>query len=725
MNELFVKIGADFSELQKGLENAQDKINNFGKSTSNLGASLSKNLTAPILIVGGGLLGLAKKTGDYADRILDLNAITGMSTDSIQEWQHVTKIAGVDTESVTDATIKLNRQLFSLENGSGKASESFEKLGLNFEDFNQLSADDRIAILIDRLSRIENDADRARIGTELLGGAWQDIAPIVALGADEINKARLEANELGSVMGEDALNSANNFRIMMERLKTQVTNTGRELAMKFLPIVEKHLVPLIEDHLVPALEKLADFIDIGFKKFESLSDSNQKLVLGFIGVLAILGPVLIVVGKLISIFSLVLSPVGLVILAIAGITTAILYLYENNEDFANFVIVIWEKISKAFEILGSSFKYLIEGDLFSAFEEFEYLMQKIFGYSTEFSEKIYIVVENAIYKITEIIKTLGHMFQSVIKGDISNAIDDFETVLQIMFGYSSEFSEKINGALHTIKYNFRQVFEAIKNIIDTVLLPTLKKIIELFQNVYTQIQPILNDMLDFIGVVFGRILEFWNENGTQIVQAIINIVTFIANLFKKLFDDIIAIINFFLPFITGMFHVAWILIKDIFNSVLTIIMGLFKIFAGVFTGDWKKVWEGVQDVFAGIFLGVVNTFKGVINTMINYLNFFTSKLSSIKIKIPEVDIPLIGKVGGFEIGIPNIPKIPFLAEGGIVTSPTLAMIGEGGDEAVIPLNKLSELGGKQDIHIYLDGREITKSVAPQMVDMLRARGILA
>jgi hypothetical protein len=57
----------------------------------------------------------------------------------------------------------------------------------------------------------------------------------------------------------------------------------------------------------------------------------------------------------------------------------------------------------------------------------------------------------------------------------------------------------------------------------------------------------------------------------------------------------------------------------------------------------------------------------------------------------EFDISILGK--SFKINPPDIPPIPALAEGGIVTAPTLAMIGEGnGPEAVIPLSKLGSMG---------------------------------
>jgi hypothetical protein len=65
--------------------------------------------------------------------------------------------------------------------------------------------------------------------------------------------------------------------------------------------------------------------------------------------------------------------------------------------------------------------------------------------------------------------------------------------------------------------------------------------------------------------------------------------------------------------------------------------------------------------------------------------------------------------------------VPFLADGGIITSPTLAMVGEAGTEAVIPLNRLGDFGGAKETNIYLDGRKITGVLAPTMVDMIRGR----
>lgn len=67
-------------------------------------------------------------------------------------------------------------------------------------------------------------------------------------------------------------------------------------------------------------------------------------------------------------------------------------------------------------------------------------------------------------------------------------------------------------------------------------------------------------------------------------------------------------------------------------------------------------------------------------------------------------------------------KINNAAEGGIFTSPTIAMIGDGGrSEAVLPLSRLAEMTNAQPTHIYLDGREITRGIAPIMVDTIRQK----
>jgi hypothetical protein len=123
-----------------------------------------------------------------------------------------------------------------------------------------------------------------------------------------------------------------------------------------------------------------------------------------------------------------------------------------------------------------------------------------------------------------------------------------------------------------------------------------------------------------------------------------------------------------------------------------------------FVGNAVKLWvDGVK-----IYFGVVYTiFKTLFNSIASLWNNTIGKLS---FKFPSFVPGFGGK--GFDV-----PNIPLLAQGGIVTSPTLAMIGEGaGPEAVIPLSRMGEfgMGGGGNVTIHVNGGD------PQaVVDALR------
>ena len=94
----------------------------------------------------------------------------------------------------------------------------------------------------------------------------------------------------------------------------------------------------------------------------------------------------------------------------------------------------------------------------------------------------------------------------------------------------------------------------------------------------------------------------------------------------------------------------------------------------------KKVGSSVADFIGGVFESTMGTVKGVINSVIELINGAIGTINKIKVDIPE----WVPKFGGSSFGL-NIPKIPKLAEGGIVDRATLAMIGEAGKEVVMPL----------------------------------------
>ena len=105
------------------------------------------------------------------------------------------------------------------------------------------------------------------------------------------------------------------------------------------------------------------------------------------------------------------------------------------------------------------------------------------------------------------------------------------------------------------------------------------------------------------------------------------------------------------------------------------------------SGTLNRIWDGIRTTAASKWAGVRDTIRGAVNSIISLINKFIRFWNRIEIRVPSVEIPLVGTVGGWSVRVPQLPEIPMLAKGGIVTNPTLAMIGEAGPEAVVPLRR--------------------------------------
>ncbi len=103
----------------------------------------------------------------------------------------------------------------------------------------------------------------------------------------------------------------------------------------------------------------------------------------------------------------------------------------------------------------------------------------------------------------------------------------------------------------------------------------------------------------------------------------------------------------------------------------------------------KRVWEDIKKTISDVWTGIKNIVKSGVNFLISQLNSFILGVN--KIKIPD----WVPAVGGKSL---NIPTIPRLSKGGIVNRATLALVGEAGKEAVMPLENntgwINELAGK-------------------------------
>jgi hypothetical protein len=146
-------------------------------------------------------------------------------------------------------------------------------------------------------------------------------------------------------------------------------------------------------------------------------------------------------------------------------------------------------------------------------------------------------------------------------------------------------------------------------------------------------------------------------------------------------------------------------------ALIALIIGAYKRFES-FRNIVDAVFGAIKWWVTNVTIPIVESLLGVFKTVFNGIaRIWNNTIGKAQIKIPDI-IGLPGRGQTF-----GVPKIPMLADGGIVTSPTLALIGEGrGPEAVIPLNRMSEFtgGGGNNVNIHVNGAD------PQaVVDALR------
>lgn len=213
-------------------------------------------------------------------------------------------------------------------------------------------------------------------------------------------------------------------------------------------------------------------------------------------------------------------------------------------------------------------------------------------------------------KQTEAWQMIQNAVQMVVE-KFQEFISNFDTIKQNVM--NSAIWDTLKGYLQALVDFWTGIFSGEGNLGETF--------VRIFNMIKEVAVPILNDAIEFVKSIVGQLTTFWNENGTQIVEAVKNAFQFIAT-----------IIGFIMPLVAGIIASVWNNIKGVIQGALDIIMGAVKIFTGLFTGDWSKLWEGVKQLLGGALQFLWNLWNLIM--MKNFLNgiknFVTNGIASIK-----------------------------------------------------------------------------------------------
>lgn len=143
--------------------------------------------------------------------------------------------------------------------------------------------------------------------------------------------------------------------------------------------------------------------------------------------------------------------------------------------------------------------------------------------------------------------------------------------------------------------------------------------------------------------------------------------------------------------------------------------------AAAVKGFFEGIWHGMGDFVKSAFSRVGDVVKGYFNFYIGLINTVIRAINGIHVKVPD----WVPGIGGKDFGL-NIPQIPKLAEGGIVSRPTVALVGEAGPEAVVPLRRLGGGGVNVTVHVHgsvVQERDLAVAVRDNIAQLMRRKGL--
>ena len=234
--------------------------------------------------------------------------------------------------------------------------------------------------------------------------------------------------------------------------------------------------------------------------------------------------------------------------------------------------------------------------------------------------------------IFEIFTTIGNFLREIWEGITNWLSDTWDNIKQY-------FVDKWNGMIEWFKGLWQGLSDWFWGI--------LSKIGNFFKNIWQGIKDFFGPILS---AMWQTIVSVWDTISTWFFTLLTNIGTW----FKE----------------------KWTSIKTWFSEHLTSVYNFFK-----------NIWTSIKNTASDIWNGITGVIKGAINIIIGLINKLTDAWNSLSFTVPKIKIPFRGTFGGGTYGVTQIPNIPLLQEGGIIRKPTLAMIGERGAEAVVPLNK--------------------------------------
>lgn len=575
------------SDLAFTTDTVVASLNQFG-----LGAESAERVTNVYAAAIGASQATLEKLGNSMSYVGPVAHSLGWEIEEATGALSVLYNAGYDGSM---AGTSLRQSLVSLMNPTTTAQKIFAELGVDLAKLDPTT--NSFAEILDVLN--ESGISTAQ-AMEVFGArAGPGMLALLSAGGDAVRDmtGAITDTAAATTMAEQQLDT---LQGQWKILKSEV----QEIALSFGDVLIPVIRQLMTKYITPLTAKLM-----------GLSNGTKKHIVVVALLAAAIGPLLLILGKMVSgvrllmkVGSLLFSKMGLILAAIALAIVVIKRLWDTNEDFSNTLKTIWEKIKSVILSAVNAVKdwwdkngeSLVKTAI-SALKKLWMTLKPIFDKIWKIAVKVWGNVKDIVIDAVISIEQFWKKHGAAIWETVSKLFMQIWTIVKIAFDIISD------AVLRFLDY-VRPIWENLK----TLFLSLWDTLVELYET--------LKPIFDFIGVLVLTLLS--------VAMAVINgIISALGPFIQTIIDVgqvVMEVIRFVCALLRGdwsdawehMKNIAsnfWDAIKNIFLGIWDFIMGfcegIDKFFRnlGVNIGDiFKRCWQGIKDFFTNVWDGIKN-----------------------------------------------------------------------------------------------------------------------
>ena len=368
-------IGVELQDSQflAALRRNEAAIKAWGKRIGAIGASIAALGTS----VSAFLTAAGKATANYSAEMSKLSRETKLSAAALAGLKFAAEQTGGSFDSVKSSIKNMAANI-------DKGDDSLTNLGLSLESLRGMSTEEQFRAVADRLAGISDESQRSAAAVAVFGDSARDLLPLLSTGAAGIAAMQQRAEELGITMSQEDVTAGNALAkvlmIVKEQLRFLYMNLGAavvpamtELAQKITTVLAAAIKWVKENRaIIATVGRVAQYVVYVGTAIAGLGAA----IYGFGAVFGWLAPLIASVGT--ALMSFIVSPVGLIVIALAAGVAAVLYFTDWLDTLASdvatgfgdalstaktYLMQLWTAVTDTVGAIGNA---LMAGDLQAA-----------------------------------------------------------------------------------------------------------------------------------------------------------------------------------------------------------------------------------------------------------------------------------------------------------------------------------------------------------------------